>query len=64
MVKILVEIEADPIRAINVIANALHERNKELRKAVPDASVFYEVLGVCRHHDAADVEIRRHDVIR
>jgi hypothetical protein len=51
MVKILVEIEASPTRAIEIISNAIYERNKVLRKAVPDASVFYEVLGVCTHHD-------------
>lgn len=58
MVQIIVEIDASPRRAIEVISWALHEHNKVLRKAVPDASVSYDVLGMHRTRcTGSDVEV-------
>lgn len=46
MVQVIVEIDATPRRALMIVSSALQERNKVLARAVPDASVNFDIVGV------------------
>lgn len=52
-VRVLIEMDASGIRAVNVLDAAMRAYNEKLRRAVPDAEIDFEVLGVVR-----DAEVR------
>lgn len=48
IVRVLIEMDdgASGIRAVNVLDAAMRERNEKLTRAVPDAAIDFEVLGI------------------